>query len=254
MVFGAFRISDNHSCDLNAWWVYEGKELRVRAAMDISPNQELTFTYVGDRGHYGKRRDQLETNWGIWCTCILCNKGNTSPISNALRKILRKIDFKHFQSDKSTVEFEQGISGMLQKGHTYQDHPMWALHQQLVVKYSSKGDVGPALQTLLKIRYLIEPNQDPSIGAKDRLSTLFNIIALMTLPLRNTTSLILKIQPKHIIDLNEHLLLNLKYQYMEEVRKFSAKLNSEQLPTRITQYYDHATTASKPGLNHNGKP
>lgn len=187
--------------------------------MDISPNQELTFTYIGHRGEYGKRRDQLETNWGIRCTCDLCNKGNTSPISNALRKTLRKLDLKNFRSDKPTAEFEQGISRMLQEGRRYRDYPMWALHQQPAARYFSKGDVGPALQTLLKIRYLVEPYQAPNIHPKDRLSTLFNIITLMTLPFRDTTGLKLKLQPKQIIGLNEHLLFHLKYQYMEEIGK-----------------------------------
>ena len=79
--FEPFVSMINHSCEPDAWWVFEGKELRVRAAVDISTDEELTFTYVGGQGEYGKRRDFLESNWGIRCTCVLCSQGNRTPLS-----------------------------------------------------------------------------------------------------------------------------------------------------------------------------
>jgi hypothetical protein len=242
--FEPFVSLINHSCEPNAWWVFEGKELRVRAATNILAGVELTFTYVGDRGEYGKRRDQLETHWGIACTCIVCKKGNVGTITSSLRNTLRKLDLNNFSSAKSPAEFAGAISEMMAAGHDYDTHPMRALHQQMAVRYVASGDIAPALQALLKVRYLIEPYQSPSIHPKDRLSTLFNIVTLMNLPLRDTTGLKLKFPPGPILDLNKHLLFHLKYQYVEEVEKcfgldsVVAKFEKRELNVAITDFVE----------------
>jgi SET domain-containing protein len=62
----------NHSCEANADWIFEGKELRVRASQDITAGQEITFSYMEYKGDYDIRREFMMKIWGINCTCAFC--------------------------------------------------------------------------------------------------------------------------------------------------------------------------------------
>jgi hypothetical protein len=55
-------------------------------------------------------------------------------------------------------------------------------HQLAVFHHTRNNNLGGALKTALKIRFLIEPAQKPRIQLHDRLSNLFNIIVLLQAP------------------------------------------------------------------------
>jgi len=62
----------NHSCDPNAWWIYESKEIRIRARRQIAEGEELTVSYKGAEGDFQTRRASLKKNWGFDCKSLPC--------------------------------------------------------------------------------------------------------------------------------------------------------------------------------------
>jgi len=81
-----FSSMFNHSCDPNAWWVFDGAEFQVRALRDIGKGEEVTISYVGSHLGFESRQTMLEDIWGIKCKCSLCRMGDLGPADKLLRK------------------------------------------------------------------------------------------------------------------------------------------------------------------------
>lgn len=80
-----FASMVNHSCDPNSWWIFNGRELQMRAVRDISAGEELTMSYITVSGSYNIRQESLFTGWGFKCVCTLCEMGQLGPKEGHLR-------------------------------------------------------------------------------------------------------------------------------------------------------------------------
>lgn len=62
----------NNSCEPNASYFIEGRELRVRSVAPIKSGQEITVTYLGYNEEYNVvayRQACLQEDYGFVCSC-----------------------------------------------------------------------------------------------------------------------------------------------------------------------------------------
>ncbi|KAM3876950.1 LOW QUALITY PROTEIN: histone-lysine N-methyltransferase SMYD3 [Diretmus argenteus] len=63
----------NHDCRPNCVMVFEGTKLHLRAVQDISPNEELTISYIETVSVTTDRRRHLEDQYHFTCHCQRCD-------------------------------------------------------------------------------------------------------------------------------------------------------------------------------------
>lgn len=69
----------NHSCEPNAAFFFEHRELRVRSTRSIAPGEELTISYINETDSFDYRQEQLSSKYFFTCTCTKCRKGAEGP-------------------------------------------------------------------------------------------------------------------------------------------------------------------------------
>jgi tetratricopeptide (TPR) repeat protein len=204
----------NHSCEENAYCVLEGNQLRVRAARDIACGQEILFSYLGHDGDYDDRQNKLIQSWGIICSCAFCMKGKRG-YSKAIKAKIGDLDDKKNKCKVVTPEralqyLERTIRIMEKSKNNIIGSPLiHYAYQRLVDVHYRLGDYEKALKAALKIRYIIEPAQEPTLLPYNRLGSLFNIILLMQSP----------IQAKAVLDVSNSVLVHLRVMYVKNVIK-----------------------------------
>ena len=63
----------NHSCNPNAYVLFSGPSLHVRASHDIMPDQEITIAYIDTAQATKYRQIQLQGRYFFKCTCKNCS-------------------------------------------------------------------------------------------------------------------------------------------------------------------------------------
>ncbi|KAM6943616.1 histone-lysine N-methyltransferase SMYD3 [Xenentodon cancila] len=63
----------NHDCRPNCVMMFEGTKLQLRAVQDISPEEELTISYVETLSLTEERQRQLEDQYHFTCCCQRCD-------------------------------------------------------------------------------------------------------------------------------------------------------------------------------------
>ncbi|XP_047435772.1 histone-lysine N-methyltransferase SMYD3 [Mugil cephalus] len=63
----------NHDCRPNCVMVFEGTKLQLRAVQDISPEEEITISYIETLSLTEDRRRQLEDQYHFTCHCQRCD-------------------------------------------------------------------------------------------------------------------------------------------------------------------------------------
>uniref|UniRef100_A0A3Q3VRZ9 [histone H3]-lysine(4) N-trimethyltransferase n=1 Tax=Mola mola TaxID=94237 RepID=A0A3Q3VRZ9_MOLML len=63
----------NHDCRPNCVMVFEGTKLRLRAVRDISPDEELTISYIETLSLTEYRQRQLQDQYHFTCQCQQCD-------------------------------------------------------------------------------------------------------------------------------------------------------------------------------------
>jgi hypothetical protein len=134
----------NHSCEPNAWWIYEWHELRVRALLDVSAGEKVTFSYIDAfrNGDFLLRREELRRGWGIECTCSLCRQGDLGPreslrnsVLAALQNVENIIPGSHEsvirQMEASRTELERLAEKLKAEGYTMDNWAMRNLNSHL---------------------------------------------------------------------------------------------------------------------------
>ena len=71
MFVDPFVAPPGHSCDANAWCVFDGKEVQVKPARDISIGEEITLAFVSEN-NYEDRTAELKSRWGVLLALALC--------------------------------------------------------------------------------------------------------------------------------------------------------------------------------------
>lgn len=171
-----------HSCVANAWCVFDGKELHVRALKDIAAGNEITFSYVSSQADYEDREWKLKYHWNIKCECSLCQKGLLGPTEKLREKVTKLVAMEIPKAGCRITQIERAIGDMKANGFDNGDQLMLSLHKTLLGAYMFKKQSGNALKTALKIYYLLEPITVPEIPLEARLMSLFNIIAHCYIP------------------------------------------------------------------------
>jgi hypothetical protein len=98
---------------------------------------------------------------------------------------------------------------------------MLPVHKQIMKAHVGQGNLPEALKITLKTYYFVEPVQTPVLYPHDRLSTLFNIIVFLTMPIRQEEipGLKFKLPPQFIVNLGARVLLPLKAKYVQSIER-----------------------------------
>jgi len=112
-----FYAKINHSCQPNAYWCFNGRELQVRAEHNIQAGTELSISYISG-GDYKERKEQLN-KWGFDCSCRLCSKGEIGLRGSArttLDKIFKAAHVEGISTREKLALSEKGISELKRAG------------------------------------------------------------------------------------------------------------------------------------------
>jgi hypothetical protein len=159
----------NHSCANNARWVFEGTELQIRAARDISAGQEITIGYASDGGDYIGRREAPRKGWHFDCTCELCQKGSIGPQGEL-----------NESPTHEDIEDYLGLIGEIKNaGFGLDSWPMCWLHAAVWVCHVRDANWEGALKMLLTKVFVIEPSKSSFADMEEKLDTLHQLINLL---------------------------------------------------------------------------
>ncbi|KAH6680148.1 hypothetical protein B0J14DRAFT_258755 [Halenospora varia] len=181
-----FAALINHSCEPNALWHFEGRELRVTAIKNIAPGEEVTarvdfffiFCLLGppDYHDYQARKKQHKVNWNFTCNCDVCQLGDLGPKGGLRIKALKAVEMRmdsvsedRFQAVSSTIRDIQKAGLRM---HVYQMH---TLHQILFQHYIAKDMPLNALRIAFTMYFVIEPKTIPSTSPSIRINTLYSL-------------------------------------------------------------------------------
>jgi hypothetical protein len=179
MFIDPFVSTLRHSCDSNAWSVFNSKGVQVRATKDIPAGDEITLSFVSNRLDYEERTSTLKKGWGIVCNCSLCQKGVLGP-TGELRKNILSVHEKN-GPDRSSPSIaianaERAIAGMKANSFDNNSYPMLELQKLALWGYSKEHQEASGLKTCLIMHFLTEPSTTPAPWLNACLSTLSHIL------------------------------------------------------------------------------
>ncbi|KAK4142532.1 uncharacterized protein C8A04DRAFT_13120 [Dichotomopilus funicola] len=172
----------NHSCDPNAFMIFEGGEIRVRSLRDIAPGEEITVCYSDPIGNTMERLNRLLLHHAFSCRCIsgsrcsldlhaqrtICNTPDCVSrfyqaqvdMFVALRQYLKA---SHYSADSGWVRHDvaalevridviRASVAVSPAGHPWPDdlEPMPEMHQKLAMLYLEQGNPLSALRCALR--------------------------------------------------------------------------------------------------------
>jgi len=147
----------NHSCDPNAYFVFEGREARLRARKDIKAGEEITVCYLTNPGGTISRKAELQEGWCIDCSCSLCSQVSTNELAatDPLRE--KVLELRSTESGRTMENYVGAIFDMKRAGLGKGAYPLRDLYWQVMKLYLKGGNVVlSALKTALRIFYEIE--------------------------------------------------------------------------------------------------
>jgi len=179
-----FVSSIRHSCDPNAWYVFDHNELQVRACKDIPAGSEITFCYADERYDYESRTAQLKAVWNISCSCSLCAKGPHGPTGDLRCRVIDLITSNPKRPPTLIPDIEMAIADVHSAGFAYGADLMRPLYQTAMRSYLHWKHSANMLKICLIIYFLIEPSTAPPTPLSQRLNTLLHIISLSDPPIK----------------------------------------------------------------------
>ena len=214
-----------HSCDPNSWFIFEGKQMRLRALKDIAAGTQLTRCYFrGDLtcDQEAFKRD-LKTTFEVDCNCSICQRGNVGPTGSLMDRV-RKFDGGIVDMSSVTQQraVDRAIKDMLAAGFGYNTIPMRSLYQHALRGNIFKFKTADALKNCLKIYYLVEPNHRPAILPFGRINTLFNLVSLLDIKIEARTDHMKACDPlpQEVTKLLAIILFHLKAKLVREEAKW----------------------------------
>lgn len=103
--------------------------------------------------------------------------------------MLELVDLDLDEVPRRLRDIEKAIEDMRHAGFGWGTYPMRTLHQNAIHAYLMKGNAAECLKLSLKIRFLIEPAQDPPTTIEERINTLYNLVSLLNFPVPGQTAL-----------------------------------------------------------------
>ncbi|KAF3919492.1 hypothetical protein ABW20_dc0100562 [Dactylellina cionopaga] len=73
----------NHSCDPNAFMIFDGRQLFIRSLREIPKDTEVTISYIDTFMARKQRRSELSTRYFFDCSCSLC-AAELQPLESSL--------------------------------------------------------------------------------------------------------------------------------------------------------------------------
>ncbi|KAL8826335.1 MAG: hypothetical protein Q9191_003866, partial [Dirinaria sp. TL-2023a] len=148
----------NHSCEPNTFIVFSGPTLSVRSLTPITPNTELTISYIDNTVPYSLRNHELSTRYFFTCTCSLCSTANPSPESKKENEEEEKTSALLTRLKTSSPnESLSLLSDALKAAPPAHRYPTPALTNQMLLTALSLKRWGLALQTALQRHEVIDP-------------------------------------------------------------------------------------------------
>lgn len=200
------------SCDGNTWIVFEGNELRCRALKNINANTELTISRIRPLHPNFEGRCLEMDILGINCECELCQNPSPEPegdLKSRLSKYRPYPDKRIVYNDMCLTldQLQEDIKSMTNAGFGFATVPMLLLHKLAMDAYMVNSQMAEALKLALKIFFVVEPAQVPSILPPLHLFTWYQILNIVYYdafrsgarqPLPNSIRLLLERHETHI--------------------------------------------------------
>jgi hypothetical protein len=208
----------NHDCNANTWIIFERNELRVRALRDIPAGMELTNNYnVPQRNNHELHKKTLSKKWNIECNCAIGEKvpvGLTGELKSTVTKFeLRPLNIK--KSIEEQQEVKQAIEDMIKARVGYGTKPMETLHRHALWDQIDNGNITQALQTCLKIYYLILPALSPKPALHHRISAFILLVCLLDIDITPPQARL----PQKVTDLLPNILFHLRAKLLSDTTK-----------------------------------
>lgn len=168
-----FYSKINHSCEPNAYWCFNGRELQVRAEHDIQAGTELSISYITG-GDYKERKEKL-SKWGFSCVCRLCRKGDIGPrgsVRTTLDEIFNTANVEGIPAREKLDLAEKGISELKRAGWAFDASEMRKFYDLAYEAHHSEKNKTKMLKTWLRIYYHVEPYQQSLSIHSDRIPSL----------------------------------------------------------------------------------
>lgn len=159
----------------STFYVHEGPELRIRAARDLSPEDELSINWFSQSC---QTTYTAKKYWGTFCICTFCATGQLVglPPGSLRDAIVKLVELPTTGIAYRMKGLEDAVSDMLAAGFSWGTYPMRELHEDCIRSYLSQrpptNNNSERLKLVLKIRYLIEPSQEPPQYLPLRVATL----------------------------------------------------------------------------------
>ncbi|PVH89470.1 hypothetical protein DL98DRAFT_580168 [Cadophora sp. DSE1049] len=185
--YDPFPALINHSCQPNAFYFCNGKEMVATAVEDIEAGTEVTYSYnyepVQD---YNSRRILLSEGFGFDCICKLCQKGDLGPHGELSMRVQAFIKDGSLATDIAEIEIiEELIEDMktagwyLESGHMYQLQKCAAkayiatksfrrfLKAYLTIFYGQDAPIVEVAQMNIRAKRQLKLAKDEALGATE---------------------------------------------------------------------------------------
>ena len=80
----------NHSCEPNAFIVFDGRRLSLRSLTAIPEAKEITISYIDPHDETRKRQSDLMERYFFQCQCNACTSADSSPMTNEQKKWIKR--------------------------------------------------------------------------------------------------------------------------------------------------------------------
>jgi len=209
----------NHSCGPNVWWIYEGKELRIRARRSISTGDELFVNYQGGMESFttfATRSALLEERWGFVCTCTLCQEGDLNPTGTLARDVSDFLERTPDLSPKAAVTGLADVKRLMERmksaGFGLDIWPMRNLYMMARSYYRSFGMDAEYMKASLELAITIPPAE-----LEPRLDDMFMLNFAMDEALAASPSAKLDQESRRNLEI---ISWHLKARYVRELEKW----------------------------------
>lgn len=218
-----------HSCEANAWVIFEGNELRIRALRPIPIGTELSIAwYRGTLADWEAHRAILLENIDLDCKCVVCENRCAGPGHELLERLKKYDDDQmvNARDEKIFDEIQDTIRDMKSAGFGTANG-MYGLYKHAISGYMSRGKTVDALKHVLELYYIVGPGRIPRVYPHFRIDTLFILICILEikhfiecLPVDVAQTKEYELLPEEVNVLYQDIRMHLKWKLAADTAKY----------------------------------